>query len=137
MASRIRNNDWEDDMALKDDLKSYVAQNLRQSEIVDFLKVKYPMYAWSVRTLSRRLHHFGLTYIDYNTNVDDVTRAVEKEMNGPGQLLGYRALHKKIREVHALNVPRNVVYDVLTDVNPQGLQDSGGQPKRVKKKECK
>jgi hypothetical protein len=126
----------EGDMELKDDIKAYVAQNLRQTEIVDFLKVKYPMYAWSVRTLSRRMHHFDIKYIEYDTNIDDVTHAVEKEMNGPGRLLGYRALHKKIREVHTLNVPRNVVYDVMTDVNPQGLQDRGGvgQPKRQRRK---
>ena len=136
MATRIRNDEWEGDMELKDDIKAYVAQNLRQTEIVDFLKVKYPMYAWSVRTLSRRMHHFDIKYIEYDTNIDDVTRAVEKEMNGPGRFLGYRALHKKIREVHTLNVPRNVVYDVMTDVNPQGLQDRGGvgQPKRQRRK---
>ena len=138
MATRIRNNEWEGNMELKDDLKAYVGQNLHQTEIVDLLKVKYPMYAWSVRTFSRRLHHFGIKYIEYDTNIDDVTCAVEKEMNGPGRFLGYRALHKKIREVHTLNVPRNVVYDAMVDVNPQGLQDRGGvgQPKRKRRKEA-
>ena len=48
-----------------------------------------------------------------------VKRTVAKVMDGPGYLLGYRVLHKKIREVHNLNVPRNVVYDVMADVNPQ------------------
>ncbi len=107
-------------MKLKDDRKAYLAQNLRQTEIVDFMKVRYPMYAWIVRTLSDLLHHFvDIKYIEYDTDINDVTRAVEKEMNGPGRFLGYRALHKKIREVHTLNVPRNVVYDVMADVNPQ------------------
>jgi hypothetical protein len=57
-------------------------------------------------------------------------------MDGPGILLGYRALHKKIREVHGINVPRHVVYDVMADVNPQGLEDRGGvgQPKRPRRK---
>ena len=55
-----------------------------------------------------------------------VKRTVAKVMDGPGSLLGYRALHKKIREEHNLNVPRNVVYDMLADVNPQGLEDRGG-----------
>ena len=79
---------------------------------------------------------FWYKNIEYDTNIDDVTCAVEKEMNGPGRFLGYRALHKKIREVHTLNVPRNVVYDVMVDVNPQGLQDRGGvgQPKRQRRK---
>ena len=49
-------------------------------------------------------------------------------MDGPGSLLGYRALHKKICEVHGLSVPRNLVYAVMTEVNPQGLEARGGTP---------
>ena len=46
-------------------------------------------------------------------------------MNGPGSLLGYRALHQKIREVHGLSVPRNLVYVMMTKANPQGLEERG------------
>ena len=37
MASRgrIRNKDWEEDFALRDDLKLYVQRNLRQAEVLD------------------------------------------------------------------------------------------------------
>ena len=57
-------------------------------------------------------------------------------MNGPARFLGYHALHRKICEVHTLNVPRNVVYDTMVDVTPQGLQDRGcvGQPKCQQRK---
>ena len=57
MASRggIRNKDWEEDFALRDDLKLYVQRNFRQAEVLDLVTLKYPMYAWSLRTLSRRL----------------------------------------------------------------------------------
>ena len=64
MAARVRNSEWEDDIELMNDLKENVSRNLRQSEIVDLMKVKYPMYSWSLRTLSRRLHHFGIRYTD-------------------------------------------------------------------------
>lgn len=136
MASRTRNPDWEEDLELKDDLKLYVQRNLSQSEILDLMKVHYPMYAWSLRTLSRRLQHFGIKFINYVIDVKDVKRAVVKEMDGPGRLLGYRALHKKIRELHGLNVPRNLVYNVMADVNPKGLEERGGvgQPKRARRK---
>ena len=53
------------------------------------------MYAWSPRTLSRRLQYFGIEFTDYSVDIDDVREAVAKEMDGPGGLLGYRALHKK------------------------------------------
>ena len=102
------------------DLKENVSRNLRQSEIVDLMKVKYPMYSWSLRTLSRRLHHFGIRYTEYSVDIDEV------------RLLGYRSLHKKVREVHGHSVPRNLVYDVMADVNPEGLEERGGvgMPKR-------
>ena len=85
MAARIRNSEWEDDIELMNDLKENVSRNLRQSEIVDLMKVKYPMYSWSLRTLSRRLNHFGIRYTDYSVDVDEVKEAVEKEMKGPGR----------------------------------------------------
>ena len=131
----MRNSDWEDDLEIKNDLKEQVSRNLRQSEIVDLMKVKYPIYCWSLRTLSRRLHHFEIIYTEYSVDLDEVKGAVEREMKGPGSLLGYRSLHKKVREVHVINVPRNVVYDVMADVNPEGLEQRGGvgMPKRPRR----
>ena len=69
--------------------------------------------------------------------MEDVKRAVVKEMDGPGRLLGYRALHNKIRELHGLNVPRNLVYNVMADVNPKGLEKRGGvgQPQTSKEED--
>ena len=134
MVARIRNSEWEEDIELENDLKEQVSRNLRQSEI-DFMKVKYPMYSWSLRTLSRHLHHFGITYTDYSVDIEEGREAVEKEMKGPGRLLGYRSLHKKVREVHRLKVPRNLVYDLMADVYPKGLEERGGvgTPKRPKR----
>ena len=131
----MRNSDWEDDLEIKNDLKEQGSRNQRQSEIVDLMKVKYPIYCWSLRTLSRLLHHFEIIYTEYSVDLDEVKGAVEREMKGPGSLLGYRSLHKKVREVQGINVPRNVVYDVMADVNPEGLEQRGGvgMPKRPKR----
>ena len=49
-----------------------------------------------------------------------------KEVNGPRKLLRYRAMQKKLRQEHELNVPRDLVYAVMQDVDPQGLQARGG-----------
>ena len=73
MAARVRNADWEDDLELKNDLKEQVSRNLRQLEIVDLMKVKYSIYCWSLRTLSRRLHHFGIRYTDYSVDLEVVS----------------------------------------------------------------
>jgi len=60
---RVRNPEWEDDETLKADLAKYVMQNLSRREIVDFLKRDFPQYAWSLGTLSRRLAHFDIKYV--------------------------------------------------------------------------
>ena len=52
--------------------------------------------------------------------------AVKKEISGPGKLLGYRAMHKKILEIQGLRVPRDLVYAVMAKVYPDGLEERGG-----------
>ena len=54
--------------------------------------------------------------------IQDVKEAVDEELKGPGKLLGYRALHKKIRLEHGLNVTRDQVYDVMSELDPKGLE---------------
>ena len=61
------------------------------------------------------------------------TESVRKEMNGPGKLLGYRALHRKIREVHGQNVPRNLE-PMMTEVDSSFLKERGvSKQKRARK----
>ena len=72
-----------------------------------------------------RLAFFDMKYSRYDTDVEDVENEVWKEMEGPGQLLEYRAMHHKIREKRQLHVPRNLVYDVMTLVDPEGLERRG------------
>ena len=126
MASRIRNDNWENDEELEKDLEKYVKQNLKRKEVLDFVSSKYPMYAWSLRTLCRRLSHFSIKYTNYEIELADLRGAVAEEMQGPGKLLGYRALHKKIREMHDLNVPRDLVYAMMAEVDPTGLEERSG-----------
>lgn len=136
MAERLRNPDWENDEALRSDLEKYVRQNLRRNEILDFIKLEYPMYAWSLRSLGRRLQFFDITYTDYEVNLAEVKKAVKKELQGPGKLLGYRAMQQKVRELHGLNVPRDVVYAVMGEADPEGLEARGGvgQSKRPRRR---
>ena len=81
---------------IKNDLAKFVSLNLKRMETLDFLRKDYPMYAWSLRSLARRMQYFGIQFTDYDVEVNDVEAAVEKEISGPGKLLGYRAMHKNI-----------------------------------------
>ena len=89
----MASSSWKDDEELKADLEQCVRQNLKRSEILDFVKRDFPEYAWSIATLDRRLRQFGIRYIDYTTSIGAVSEAVQQELNGPGKLLGYRALN--------------------------------------------
>ena len=53
---------WKNDHKLEDDLKKYVAANMQRLEFLDFMRKNYRVYKWSLRTLDRRLRHFGITY---------------------------------------------------------------------------
>ncbi len=121
-AERFQNPEWEEDDELRNDIKKYVMQNLKREEVLDFLRRDYPQYMWSLPTLSRRMCTFGIKYVDYNTNLEDVRDAVRTEIDGPGKLLGYRMLQRKLREQHDLAVPRSLVYNVMTDEYPEGLE---------------
>ena len=41
---------------------------------------------------------------------------------GPDRLLGHRAMHLKIKNIHELKVPRYLVYEAMTDLNSDGLK---------------
>ena len=82
-------------------------------EILDFTRNCYLIYAWSLRSLAHPMQYFGIQFTDYDVKVNDVEAAVEKEISGPGKLLCYRAMHKKIRQIHGLNLPRDLVYMVM------------------------
>ena len=134
MAGNIRNSDWEDDEQLKSDIQHYVLQNLKRREILNFVRRDFPEYAWSLGTLSRRMAFFGIQYIKYDTDIKDVENAVREEVEGPGQLLGYRAMHKKLREQHNLAVPRDLVHDVMGLVDPEGLERRGNVGKKKRRR---
>ena len=68
-----------------------------------------------------------------NTSVEDVKSAINKELIGPGRLLGYRPMHLKIKNIHGLNVPRDLVYAAMTDLDSDFLKIR--QPGNKKPKE--
>ena len=82
--ARIRNDEWKQDVDLKDTLARYVKENLRRTEILDFVSRDFNLYAWSLRSLDRRLEYFNIRYTDCNVDLDQIETAVRQEMDGPG-----------------------------------------------------
>ena len=74
----------------------YIKQGLQREEILDFLTRDFTQYARGLRSLDRRLRYFDIYYHDKKVSVDRVKEAVKKELDGPGKLLGYRAMYHKV-----------------------------------------
>ena len=91
---KIRNDEWKEDKDLNEELFNFVRQNMKRKEILDFVAQKYPMHAWSLRSLCRRLRYFNIKFVDYNVELNCLEEAVREKMKRPGNLLGYRSLHK-------------------------------------------
>ena len=99
------NDDWKGDNQLEQDLGEFVAQNLKQTEILDFVVQKFSQYHWSIATLAILV---STIQIIYNTPLAEVCDAVKKELDGPGRLLGYRAMNHKLRTEHNVRVHRHL-----------------------------
>ena len=52
---------WKEDDILKSDLKKYVKEDLRRTEILDFMKRDFSQYAWSLSSLDRRMRYCKCT----------------------------------------------------------------------------
>ena len=117
--TRIRNKNWLEDDDLKADLTRYVREGQSVSEILDFVSRDYSIYAWSICTLDRRLREYQIFTVK-RTLLWMMYEGQWKlpELAGPGKQLGYRAMHKKIRQLYELNVPRGLVYDVMYHLDP-------------------
>ena len=132
--ARIRNDTWKEDLTLKEILNKYVKEGFRLEEILDFMFRDFEGCAWSLRTLDRRLQYFEIHYTDIDTTVEQVEDAVKLKMEGPGKLLGYRAMQKKLRQVYGLRVPRDFVHAVMYNVDPDALEERAPCFKKKKKK---
>ena len=78
--ARIKNDSWKEDSNLREKLKDYVTEGLRREEILDFRLRDFDCYAWSIRTLDRRLRYFDIRYTDTDVTVDEVEEAITREM---------------------------------------------------------
>ena len=61
---------------------TFCERNIKQKEVLDLVKKKYPEYAWSLRSLSSSLQHFKIKYVDYDISISTVKEAETKEWKG-------------------------------------------------------
>ena len=57
--------------------------------------------------------------------VEQVVDAVKQKLAGPGKHLGIRPMNNKLRQKHAIKVPRDLVHAAMTDLDPEGVAKRG------------
>ncbi|XP_078482839.1 uncharacterized protein LOC144743284 [Ciona intestinalis] len=94
---------------------------MKRKEILFLVQKKFTQYAWSIATLDRRLRFFDIKYIHYDTPLEDVCAAIDKELQDTGKHLGYRAMNQKLRCHHNILVPRHLVQHILIEKDSEGI----------------
>ena len=69
----------------------------------------------SLSTLQRRLRDNGLWRRDVDVSNHEI---VQREISGPGERRGYRAVWHSLRLNHHIHVPRERVVNILCELNP-------------------
>ena len=83
-------------------IKYYFRQGYTLNEMLSLLQL-YHGVSYSKSTLKRRLRDCGLSR-NNSSPIPDVVQAIRKELQGPGQDLGYRSLWHTLRAKYHLQV---------------------------------
>lgn len=95
-------------------------EGFNYQEIVDLLREHHDIVL-SVRHLKRILKDNGLGRRKNDCSFAVLCNTVNMEINTSGSLLGYRTMHHKLKIVHGINVPRKIVSEVQTILDPIGV----------------
>ena len=104
---------------MEEAIRYYFGKNYQYSIILQFLD-KFHGIKISKRTLLNKLKEYGLSRRTYNASEEQVKECIERELDGTGQLLGYRAMWRRLRSKYDINVPRVMVQTLLREIDPEG-----------------
>ena len=76
----------------------------------------------SVRTLKRRLRPLGLKRKGQIVDEQHLRDVIRDEIEGAGQLSGYRSVWHALRLRHGIHVSRHVVARIIKEIDPGGVE---------------
>ena len=77
----------------------------------------------SLSTLKRRLRHYGVKRRGAQIEDQELREILLREISGPGQLRGYRAMWHSLRLKHHIHLPRERVAYFIQELNPDGTRE--------------
>lgn len=107
----------EDEM--REAIQYYFQRGFNYETILSFLE-KYHSIELSRRTLFNRLKSYGLSRRGCNVEENQIRQYIIEELDGPGRLSGYRAMWRRLKVKHGLNIPRSLVARLLKEIDPEG-----------------
>ena len=102
-------------------IRYYFGKNYQYKTILQFLE-KFHDIKISKRTLLYKLKEYGLSRRTRNANEEQVRECIQRELDGSGQLVGYRSMWRRIRSKYGINVPRIMVQTLLREMDPKGTK---------------
>jgi hypothetical protein len=105
-----------------DIIAHYFMRGFEYSTILSFLR-EFHDTEMSLRTLKNRLQSMGLKRRNVGADEEEVTMAIQEELNGPGCLRGYRSMWHCLRLKYGIQAPRAMVQRILRVLDPEGSDD--------------
>ena len=108
-------------MELEEAIRFYYSKNFKYKSILECLE-KYHDIKISKRTLITKLYDYGLGRRRYNANEEQVRPCIERELHENGNLLGYRAMWRKLQSNYGIHVRRLTVQNIMKELDPEGCK---------------
>ena len=115
--TRKRHSDVQSETNQEELIKSYFLYGFDYQTICMFLE-KFHGITISLRTLKRRLAGHRLNKIGSDISDASLQVIIEREVNGPSSLKGYRNIWNKLHVTYGIKVPRDKVMEILRSINP-------------------
>ena len=114
--TRKRHSDVQAETNQEELIKSYFLYGFDYQTICMFLE-KFHGITISLRTLKWRLAGHRLNKIGSDISDASLQVIIEREVNGPSSLKGYRNIWNKRRLTYGINIPRDKVIEILRNID--------------------
>ena len=104
---------------MEEAIRYYFGKNYKYKTILALLE-KYNNISISKRTLLNKLREYGLRRRGNVVDCNHVKDCIQRELDGSGQMLGYRLMWRRLQSKYNVHVPRLVVQTILRDLDPEG-----------------